>query len=145
MRIGKTGQNSGLGMTRLLHNQSVAWLAVALWMTAIFILSAQPELPRAPEPLLDTLLKKSGHALGYAVLAGLVYHAMRLTWPGRSARWHAGCAFGFAVAYALSDEWHQSFVPGRTPALLDVGIDTVGAVIGLTLIMGWTRRYRPAK
>lgn len=132
-------------MTRLLYNRSAAWLAVALWMTAIFILSAQPELPRAPEPLLDTLLKKGGHALGYAVLASLVYHAMRLTWPMRSQRWRTLCAFGLTVAYALSDEWHQSFVPGRTPSLLDVGIDTLGAVGGLALIIGWTRRYRPAK
>ncbi|MDO4663758.1 MAG: VanZ family protein [Erysipelotrichaceae bacterium] len=37
--------------------------------------------------------------------------------------------------FAASDEWHQTFVPGRSGELLDVGLDTLGAMIGTSLMM----------
>lgn len=43
-------------------------------------------------------------------------------------------ALFMAIAYALSDEWHQSFVPGRSATLSDVMVDASGALIGLLLI-----------
>jgi hypothetical protein len=43
-------------------------------------------------------------------------------------------ALFLAIAYALSDEWHQSFVPGRSATLSDVMVDASGALIGLLLI-----------
>ena len=39
-----------------------------------------------------------------------------------------------AFLYACSDEFHQSFVPGRGPAFKDVMIDSTGALVGLTII-----------
>ena len=36
-----------------------------------------------------------------------------------------------AILYAASDEFHQSFVPGRGPSVIDVGIDAIGAGLGL--------------
>lgn len=107
----------------------VRWgLAALAWMGFIFWLSAQPDLPRAPEPWLDKVVKKSGHVVLYGVLAwlylgalrgnGLLSHRMRLL------------AFGLAVLYGVTDEVHQSFVPGRTPSPVDVFIDGVGAALG---------------
>ena len=43
-------------------------------------------------------------------------------------------AYGLTVIYAVSDEIHQAFVPGRSAQLSDVCIDACGAAIGLSLI-----------
>ncbi|MNL79991.1 VanZ like family protein [compost metagenome] len=47
-------------------------------------------------------------------------------------------AWAAATAYAATDEWHQAFVPGRGPALTDVGIDSLGAATAL--LAAWLRR-----
>jgi VanZ family protein len=108
-------------------------------MGVIFFLSAQPDLPRAPGPWLDTLLKKISHALAYGVLGWLYQRALR---PHLCAstilRVVSG---GLAVAYALSDEYHQTFVPGRNGQLLDVMVDGVGAG-GAMLLDWWLERRR---
>jgi VanZ family protein len=44
-----------------------------------------------------------------------------------------GQAIALGIAFAISDEIHQSFVEGRQGAVLDVGIDTVGVVVGALL------------
>ncbi len=104
------------------------WGLLALtWMGFIFWLSAQPDLPHAPEPWLDTVVKKTGHAVLYGVLAWFYLGALRGDGP-LSARVRF-LAFGLAVLYAVTDEVHQSFVPGRTPSPWDVVIDGIGAAL----------------
>ncbi len=100
-----------------------------LWMALIFWLSSRPTLPSAPTYWLDVLFKKSGHMVMFGVLAFLWYRALR-TWdiPSHRAR---SWALAFTVVYALTDEFHQRFVPGRTPRFTDVLIDTVGATFSL--------------
>ena len=54
------------------------------------------------------------------------------------------------VAFACGDEYHQSFVSGRSPAMRDVCIDSFGVFWGIILvrIIGWTGRktiFRPRK
>jgi VanZ family protein len=115
------------------------WLPPLAWMEVIFFLSAQPDLPSAPGPWLDTLLKKISHALAYGVLAWLYQRALR-------PRLRASMALrivsgGLAVAYALSDEYHQTFVPGRNGQLFDVMVDGVG-VCGAMLLHWWLERRR---
>ncbi|HIE37645.1 MAG TPA: hypothetical protein EYP77_00985 [Anaerolineae bacterium] len=106
------------------------WLPALAWMGLIFALSAQPDLPHAPRPWLDTLLKKGGHAVAYGVLAWLYLRALR----GSSARDQARpMAALLAVAYALTDELHQAFVPGRHPSPVDVLIDGAGALLAMAL------------
>ncbi len=107
------------------------WGPPLAWMTLIFILSAQPSLPGPTDTFWDTLLKKTGHFVVYAVLARLYLRAMNA--GGKRGRW---MAWGLAVLYAASDELHQSFVPGRHARLTDVLIDAAGAA---TL---WLRRPR---
>lgn len=41
---------------------------------------------------------------------------------------------GFVVLYAMSDEYHQSFIPGRGPSIYDVGIDGCGGALGIMLV-----------
>ena len=86
------------------------WLPPALVMCVIFYLSNQPDLPQAPDPLLDVLLKKSGHATGFAFLFLLLLRALRHYPPAIQA---LDAAMFITAGYAVSDELHQAFVPGR--------------------------------
>ena len=116
------------------------------WMGLIYVLSAQPSLPEASEPLLDLLLKKGAHMAGYAVLMVLVWRVLAhgpragtrpvdaLSSDLAAAR-HPGqlaaliVAWTVTVLYAVSDEMHQTFVPGRSGRALDVLIDACGALL----------------
>ena len=118
----------------ILHSALARWLAVAAWMALIFAFSAQSRLPRLPPPLADVLIKKAAHFLEYGALAMLIWRA--LAWGGRAWGW----AWLLAVLYACSDEWHQSFVPGRRPSLWDVLIDGCGAAAALLVV--WMIRRR---
>lgn len=112
--------------------RAVCGLLALAWMGGIFWLSAQPDLPHAPEPWLDVVLKKGAHAALFGVLALLYLGVLQGDGPpSLRDRW---LAFGLTVLYALSDEFHQSFVPGRTPSLRDVLIDGAGAALALRLV-----------
>ena len=115
------------------------WLPPLAWMGLNFVLSAQSNLPRAPGPWLDTLLKKTGHALSYGVLAWLYQRALRQRI--RAPTTLRVVSIALAVAYGLSDEYHQTFVPGRRGRLLDVAVDGVGAC-GAMLLDWWLERWR---
>ncbi|MBN1963041.1 MAG: VanZ family protein [Anaerolineae bacterium] len=81
--------------------------------------------------ILEVLIKKSGHVLAFGVLAIL---AMRALIAGGMCAQQAGyVAVVLTVGYALFDEFHQSFTPGRSPSGLDIGLDFVGAAL-FTLI-----------
>ncbi len=111
-----------------------AWGPALVWMAFIFYLSAQSQLPTVPESWLDTLLKKSAHFLAYAVLARLYLRALGF-YPRRPVS-PAGLALILAALYAVTDEFHQAFIPGRTPRLTDWLIDCAGAAMGLLLAGG---------
>ena len=106
-------------------------------MALIFILSAQAQLPTPETRWLDFVLEKSAHTFEFAVLAALLLRALG---PGATARWRAfGVAVLLAWLYALSDEFHQSFVPGRSADWTDILFDWLGAVLGAGLWMyRWT-------
>ncbi len=113
------------------------WLPVLLWMGIIFIFSAQPSLPSLPFATADTILKKAGHFTEYAVLATLSVRAISAGHPlRRGDLWRA---LLLTLLYAASDEFHQSFVPGRTASLWDWLVDALGAGLALLAI---SRRWR---
>lgn len=107
------------------------WGPALLLMAVIFAFSATPgaDLPNAGE--WDTFFKKGGHLLGYALLGAAYLRG--LAPDRRPAPRDAGWAVLMAVLYAASDEFHQRFTPGRTPALTDVALDTAGAALGAWL------------
>jgi VanZ family protein len=109
---------------------ALRWLAVMLWMGVIFTLSAIPSLSSPFEPLYDVILRKFAHMAEYGILTALLFWALRLHLPCRAHGLLMAAVI--ALLFAFSDEWHQSFVPGREGSLRDVGIDALG-VIGLSL------------
>lgn len=109
------------------------WLAVVLWMAAIFVLSANPSVATSLEPVYDFSVKKLAHVVVYGILTALLFGALRLHM--RRKVYAVLFAAVIALLYAFSDEWHQTFVPGRSGSLRDVGFDALG-VLGGTLWFG---------
>lgn len=132
----------------------ISWGLVLAWMAVIFLFSAQPgdqsgELSGSllqtilqfwqtlfpnSQPNLDILhwvIRKGAHFAVYFVLGFLNINALKASGIHGKKAWLI--AILIAIVYAISDEWHQSFVPGRGPAVKDVVIDTVGASFGTGL------------
>lgn len=114
---------------RLMNKKRVLrWIPALVGMVVIFVFSSQPSDNLPNFDWADKLVKKSGHMVGYAILATTYWYALGLK-PER--RW---LAWMLAVLYAATDEFHQSFVPGRGASALDVLLfDNLGALIGLWL------------
>ena len=115
------------------HRYMLPWSqkgAPIAWMLFIFWLSSQPSLPSAPEPWQDIILKKTGHMLLYSILAILWWRALMTTRIEAAQAFYV--AFLITTAYAIIDEIHQTYVPGRHGRPLDVLIDVVGATLALT-------------
>ena len=83
------------------------------------------------------LVRKAGHLTEYAILATLAARAFRNSSHDLLRRHWFWVSWLLAIAYALTDEFHQSFVPSRRASIYDSLIDSVGALIGLTII--WLR------
>ena len=96
--------------------------------------------------LLEHYVRKTAHVTEYFLLAVTVAFPL---WVYRLRGWRLVlCAGLFCMGFAGLDEWHQSFVPGRSPALRDVFIDTAGSLAGIyaTRLVCWIGRrtlFRP--
>ena len=80
----------------------------------------------------------TAHAIAYGVLALAMLRAVT---GADSSRITAGAvllAVALTVAYGLTDEVHQAFVPGRTPEFRDLAADAVGAAAGAALGWAWS-------
>ncbi len=104
------------------------WLPVLAWAALIFAFSSIPDLGTGLGGW-DLVLRKLAHAGEFAVLGALLARATD----------RAVVAFALGTLYAVSDELHQMFVPGRLGSPLDVVIDTVGVAVGVLL---WQRAAR---
>ena len=104
------------------------WLPAVTMMVLIFIASSMPgdEVPEFGT--IDLIIKKGGHLIGYALLAAACF--MAAYGGNKNAIRSVVISLCIAVVYAASDEYHQTFTPGRSPSVVDVGIDTAGAIIG---------------
>jgi len=119
------------------------WGLAVLMMTAIFGFSSIPSNEMPNFGLLDLIVKKGGHALGYGLLALSYLHGLKGNSGEIVPRW-LYMAWGIAVLFSTTDEFHQSFVPGRHPAVTDVLIDSVGAATALFLADWYYKQKRPA-
>lgn len=114
----------------LLHRWGPALLVMAL----IFFFSSLSSDSVPDFGKFEFSVKKGGHAVGYLLLGRAYLLGLG---PGRKSPW---LAWGLCLGYAITDEVHQSFVPGRGPRVEDVGIDALGALIGLLPAMIKLRR-----
>jgi len=144
------------------HEVLKAWIAAILWLIVIAIessawLSAH-NTSRILYPLLHYLfgishlrfehihfyLRKGGHVFGYGLLSILLFRAWRETLPAQgdprwTMRWAGFALLGTALVASL-DEWHQSFIPGRTGVWQDVVLDTCAGLAAQVLVLLWAMR-----
>lgn len=140
-----------------------SWLPVLAWMAIIFIASADTEsgyrgsrilgpiirwfVPDiSPEGLKQAVLyaRKGVHFVTFAILALLLLHALVARLPQPWPRSRFAFAWILTVAYAVSDEIHQTFVPTRVGSAWDVAIDSLGAATALWVVHRWLHRRRRA-
>lgn len=101
-------------------------------MAAIFGFSSIPSKDMPYFGSMDYLVKKGGHAFGYGLLALAYLRGLKGERSGIVPR-QLFAAWVLATLYSATDEFHQSFVPGRHLAATDVMIDSVGAGFALIL------------
>ena len=119
---------------QILHH----WLPALVMMLVIFWFSSQSsdELPYFRWA--DAIVKKGGHMFGYGLLALSYWYGLGGDGKKRPLAWL------FAVLYAMTDEFHQSFSAGRHPSIWDVLIfDNLGALISLWIAGLYIKRKRP--
>ncbi len=123
------------------------YFLLIFWMGIIFYLSSQPDLKSGFESQIDFILRKIAHMAEYAALTFLAWRAFaggketefpEVSLVSETPRFLI-YAIIFSILYAISDEYHQTFVAGRVGSLVDVLIDSAGIVIAGVGI--WRKRY----
>lgn len=124
------------------------WVPVIFWLSFIFWMSTgtfssensslviepvlrflAPTISSQTVELIHGIVRKAGHVIEYLILGLLLFRAFR--GPSNEPwkwRWASFSVIG-VVLWALSDEFHQSFVPTRTASLVDVGFDAAGGIL----------------
>jgi VanZ family protein len=124
-----------------LYKFLVFWLPVLIWAGIIFNFSAKPSVHASEFFWPDFLIKKTAHITEYAIFAVLIYRA--LVAYGVRKRNAGVYAILAAVMYASTDEFHQSFTPGREPTIRDVFFDTIGSVLGIITVWNLLPKLPP--
>lgn len=126
------------------------WLMVISWMGVIFAFSHQAHSSQATEVYFggfNIFVRKMGHISEFAILYFLVRWALLTSSlksreaekdSSKTKRWQnviedktiLGATL-ISVAYAISDEWHQSFVPGRSACVEDVMLDSSAVIVAV--------------
>jgi len=138
--------------------KNIPWLLVIAWMLVIFWFSHQPasesstlssgitqmitDVLKKVIPTLSIniegfhhIMRKNAHFFIYAVLGLLVDKGLKSSEITGCRRF--GLAVIICVLYAISDEVHQVFIPGRAGQIGDVFIDSIGALAGVSLGLMW--------
>ena len=137
----------------------IVWAAVIFWFSTdafswdhtrpVIVGMLHTLMPSAREETvlrLHALIRKCAHLGEYFIFGLLLFRAIRAPQTGWQFRW-ACIAILAAALYASSDEFHQSFVPSRGPAVGDVLLDTEGATaaqLAAWLIIGRENRKKLA-
>ena len=136
-----------------------AWGPVIIWLLLIFLGSSdlmsaehtsrfitpflhwlKPDVSAATITHFHLVVRKAAHLTEYAILAGLLFRALRTLID--SARWRVALAFFPALIFAAADEFRQSLVPSRNSSLGDVCIDCAGALLGILICRAIHVRWR---
>jgi VanZ family protein len=106
------------------------WAPPVVLMAVIWFFSSQPDLSSGLG-VLDLIGRKLIHAAEYGLLCFLWFRALESRMATRPA---LATAFLIAAGYGAIDEYHQTFVAGRTGSPIDVAIDATGAAIAVLLL-----------
>jgi VanZ family protein len=140
----KPAETRALAGTRPGANAIAAWwLTVTAYAGAIFLASSTPNplgIQRLP-PFVDKVV----HAVVFGGLSFTVWRALRSSAPHAAATRLSLLAIVLTASYGLTDEFHQSFVPGRTMEMLDLAADAGGACLVQGAIGLYGRRSRGAR
>src|SRR3989338_1667384 len=89
------------------------WGPAILWMAIIFLASTRESVQVSDEFTINFLFFKTLHVLEYAILFALYYRALRNTLDRKNIVVLLTTAFLLTILFAISDEFHQTFVPTR--------------------------------
>ena len=136
------------------------WLWVFIWMLVIFLFSTStfsgtntsriigpilkwliPEITNESIAFIQFFLRKAAHIIEYAILSILVSNAIVRRLAKFSVIPLIFKSVFISSIYAAFDEWHQSWTVGRIGSLIDVSIDSVGALLGVFLFL-WMLKYK---
>lgn len=121
-------------------NLILKWIPALTMMGVIFWVSAQPGSELPSFDWADRIVKKSGHVVGYAMLALSYWYGLGMKCE------HRWLAWVLAVLFAVTDEFHQSFVPGRNASVWDVLIfDNLGALLAMWAAQKIKQQKRPVE
>ena len=101
------------------------WFPVILWALVIFAFSSITQIVVSQFFVWDFVAKKIAHISEYSILFVLIFRATKGNYL---------TSFVLTMLYATSDEYHQSFVPGRSAALYDLGFDVSGSNIAAYIV-----------
>jgi len=116
----------------MIKKKILSWIYVIFWCVVIFFFSSIPDLKIKQLGFWDFVLRKIAHITEYAILNILVLRAFIVSTDFSKKRIYIFSII-FSTFYALLDEIHQYFVPGRHFAITDLLIDFVGVIAGLIL------------
>jgi VanZ family protein len=126
-------RNWSIFISFMLSKKTTSWLLVLFWLGVIFSFSSQPNL-KSDLPI----FRKIAHISEYFVLFYLTFRALRRTIESRPLV----LSFVFSFAVAIADEAYQTTIAGRLGSIVDVGIDTVGIIVGVLLVIASTATHR---
>src|SRR4030042_5604958 len=101
------------------------WFPVILWALVIFTFSSITQIVVSQFFVWDFVAKKIAHISEYSILFVLIFRATKGNYL---------LSFILTMLYATSDEYHQSFIPGRSAALYDLGFDVSGSNIAASIV-----------
>lgn len=115
----------------------VKWIPAFIWMGVIFYLSSKTGNDlHSMFPFFQSF--NFGHVIAYFILSLLFYWA--LYHKDRKKIVIRFTAIFLCFLYGLTDEWHQSFVPGRAPDPMDIVNDIVGASLAMLVVTLFDRK-----
>ncbi|MGN1029825.1 MAG: VanZ family protein [Bacilli bacterium] len=137
----------------------IKWLMLLVWMLVIFLFSNQPHSGETTKSIIEQIMpniktnslldminfivRKSAHITEYFILALLTISLLKEYTKKQSVILVSSLIFCFI--YALTDEFHQSFIPGRSSLFRDILIDTSGSVLSLVSYYLYQKKFTTKK
>jgi len=112
-------------------------VAAVAWMAVLWILSSIPTAPDQTTAgiFVPKVLQKTLHVIAYAMLSAAWLWVLDTGRSATNTNTHTGfMAIGLTTTYAAIDEFHQTFVPGRTGSPWDVALDACGAALAILAV-----------